>query len=244
MLARTPEQHPQTNQTQPHPTKPTETNRTTSTYLYRRGSWPPTLIFENQPELNNFKMAVQHPVIITARDGLRLPAYLTLPVKPSIPAVLPASVTGDLPTAIIGSNSDGSGSAHYATPAQIAAARAPSQLNLSLPMVLYVHGGPWARDSWGSDPITQWLANRGYAVLQVNFRGSSGFGKSFLNAGNGEWGVGKMQHDLTDSVRWAVAKGIADPKRVCIFGGSYGGYATLAGLVFMPELYRCVVRRC
>ncbi|MCU0253608.1 MAG: S9 family peptidase [Acidobacteria bacterium] len=110
-----------------------------------------------------------------------------------------------------------------------------------LPLVLNVHGGPWARDTWGYDPEAQWLANRGYAVLQVNFRGSTGFGKKFLNAGNGEWGVGTMQHDLTDAVKWAVGKGIADPKRVCIYGGSYGGYATLAGLTFTPELYACGV---
>jgi dipeptidyl aminopeptidase/acylaminoacyl peptidase len=111
----------------------------------------------------------------------------------------------------------------------------------NLPLVLNVHGGPWGRDGWGFRPEAQWFANRGYACLQVNFRGSTGFGKKFLNAGNGQWGVGTMQHDLTDAVKWAVAKGIADPKRVCIYGGSYGGYATLAGLVFTPELYACGV---
>jgi len=111
----------------------------------------------------------------------------------------------------------------------------------NLPFVLNVHGGPWGRDAWGYDPEAQWFANRGYATLQVNFRGSTGFGKKFLNAGNGQWGVGTMQHDLTDAVKWAIAKGIADPKRVCIYGGSYGGYATLAGLVFTPELYACGV---
>ncbi|WP_462320055.1 S9 family peptidase [Halochromatium sp.] len=110
-----------------------------------------------------------------------------------------------------------------------------------LPLVLMVHGGPWARDDWGYNAQAQWLANRGYAVLQVNFRGSIGFGKAFLNAGNEEWGVGAMQHDLTDAVRWAIARGIADPERVCIYGGSYGGYATLAGLAFTPELYACGV---
>ena len=110
-----------------------------------------------------------------------------------------------------------------------------------LPFVLNVHGGPWARDTWGYDPEAQWFANRGYATLQVNFRGSTGFGKAYLNAGNGEWGVGKMQDDLTDAVKWAIAKGIANPKKVCIYGGSYGGYATLAGLVFTPDLYTCGV---
>ena len=109
-----------------------------------------------------------------------------------------------------------------------------------LPLVLNVHGGPWGRDSAGLDNEAQWFANRGYATLQVNFRASAGLGKAFLNAGNGEWGA-KMQDDLTDAVRWAVAKGIADPKKVCIYGGSYGGYATLAGLVFTPELYACGV---
>ena len=110
-----------------------------------------------------------------------------------------------------------------------------------VPLVLNVHGGPWGRDGWGFDPEAQWLANRGYACLQVNFRGSTGFGKKFLHAGDMQWGVGSMQHDLTDAVKWAVAKGIADPKKICIYGGSYGGYATLAGLVFTPELYACGV---
>jgi dipeptidyl aminopeptidase/acylaminoacyl peptidase len=109
-----------------------------------------------------------------------------------------------------------------------------------LPLVLNVHGGPWARDGWFYDPMVQWLANRGYAVLQVEFRGSMGFGKKFLNIGDRQWG-GTMQNDLTDAVRWAVQQGIADPKRVAIMGGSYGGYATLAGLAFTPELYACGV---
>ncbi|MDD8013632.1 MAG: S9 family peptidase [Acidobacteriota bacterium] len=111
----------------------------------------------------------------------------------------------------------------------------------NLPLVLNVHGGPWGRDGWGYDPEAQWFANRGYACLQVNFRASTGFGKKFLHAGDKQWGVGSMQNDLTDAVKWAIAKGIADPKKVCIYGGSYGGYATLAGLVFTPELYACGV---
>lgn len=109
-----------------------------------------------------------------------------------------------------------------------------------LPLVLFVHGGPWGRDNWGLDPTAQWLANRGYAVLQVNFRASTGFGKKFLHAGDRQWGLA-MQNDLSDAVQWAIAKGIADPKKVAIFGGSYGGYATLAGLTFTPELYACGV---
>jgi len=109
-----------------------------------------------------------------------------------------------------------------------------------LPMVLLVHGGPWARDVWGFNPTVQWLANRGYAVLQVNFRGSTGYGKAYLNAGDREW-AGKMHTDLIDGKNWAVAQGYADPERVCIMGGSYGGYATLVGLAFTPDEFACGV---
>ncbi len=107
----------------------------------------------------------------------------------------------------------------------------------NLAVVILPHGGPWARDAWGFDNLSQFLANRGYAVLQPNFRGSTGYGKRFLNLGNKEWGTGAMQHDLTDGVRWLVEQGIADPERVAIMGGSYGGYATLAGVAFTPDLY-------
>src|SRR5262249_4855946 len=103
----------------------------------------------------------------------------------------------------------------------------------NLPLVLVVHGGPWARDNWGYNPYVQWLANRGYAVLQVNSRGSTGLGKKFLHAGDREW-AGKMHDDLIDAVRWATHEGVADPKRVAIFGGSYGGYAALVGATFTP----------
>lgn len=109
-----------------------------------------------------------------------------------------------------------------------------------LPMVLNVHGGPWARDRWGFDPEHQWLANRGYAVLSVNFRGSTGFGKRFVNAGDREWAA-RMHEDLLDAVSWAIKQGIADPARVAIMGGSYGGYATLVGLTFTPEVFACGV---
>ena len=109
-----------------------------------------------------------------------------------------------------------------------------------LPMVLNVHGGPWARDVWGFDPAAQWLANRGYLCLQVNFRGSTGYGKAFVNAGDREWG-NAMQNDLTDAVEFAIGQGWADRERVAIFGGSYGGYAALAGVAFTPDLYRCAV---
>ena len=109
-----------------------------------------------------------------------------------------------------------------------------------LPMVLFVHGGPWARDSWGYNPYHQWLADRGYAVLSVNYRGSTGFGKEFLNAGNHEW-AGKMHDDLIDAVNWAVDQKIADKNKVAIMGGSYGGYATLVGLTFTPNFFACGV---
>jgi dipeptidyl aminopeptidase/acylaminoacyl peptidase len=106
----------------------------------------------------------------------------------------------------------------------------------NLPMVLFPHGGPWARDSWGYNGYVQWLANRGYAVLQPNFRGSTGYGKSFLNAGNRQW-AGTMHQDLLDAKTWAVAQGYADPVKVAILGGSYGGYAVLAGLAFSPDAF-------
>jgi dipeptidyl aminopeptidase/acylaminoacyl peptidase len=170
-----------------------------STWVYDRKSGDIRFVFDDRPDLKKYKLAIMKPVIITARDSLKLVAYLTLPagVKPE-----------------------------------------------KLSMVLYVHGGPTARDDWGYEPIVQLLANRGYAVLQVNFRGSVGFGNAFQRAGDGQVGIGAMQHDLTDAVKWAVGQGIADPKRVGIFGGSYGGYATLAGLAFTPELYACGAEEC
>jgi dipeptidyl aminopeptidase/acylaminoacyl peptidase len=109
-----------------------------------------------------------------------------------------------------------------------------------LPMVLLVHGGPWARDEYGFNPQHQWLADRGFAVLSVNFRASTGFGKAFVNAGDLEWGR-KMHDDLIDAVEWAIARGFARRDRIAIMGGSYGGYATLAGLTFTPELFCCGV---
>ncbi|MEM6328581.1 MAG: alpha/beta fold hydrolase, partial [Bacteroidota bacterium] len=111
----------------------------------------------------------------------------------------------------------------------------------NLPVMMYIHGGPWARDSYGYEPYAQFMANRGYAVLQPNFRSSTGYGKDHLNAGNREWGIGAMQHDITDGVNWLIEQGIADPERVGIFGGSYGGYATLAGVTFTPDLYAAAV---
>jgi dipeptidyl aminopeptidase/acylaminoacyl peptidase len=139
---------------------------------------------------------------VPARDGLKLPSYLTLPP---------------------GSDPDGDG--------------VPDQ---AVPLVLLVHGGPWARDGYGFNRAHQWLANRGYAVMSVNFRGSTGFGKSFINAGNLEWGA-KMHDDLIDAVEWAVKQGITGKDQVAIMGGSYGGYATLAGLTFTPDAFACGV---
>ena len=110
----------------------------------------------------------------------------------------------------------------------------------NLPVVVFPHGGPWGRDSWGYSTFAQFLANRGYAVLQPNFRASTGYGKKFMNAGNNQWGE-KMQDDITWGVKYLVAQGIADPKRVGIMGGSYGGYATLAGVAFTPDVYSAAV---
>ena len=108
----------------------------------------------------------------------------------------------------------------------------------NLPLVVNPHGGPWARDGWGYNGEIQFLANRGYAVLQVNFRGSVGFGMEHLMSSWKQWGQA-MQNDVSDGVKWAIEQGIADADRVCIYGGSYGGYATMAGLTYTPELYKC-----
>jgi dienelactone hydrolase len=163
-----------------------------STYLYNRQTEEVELLYRSRPSLPSEYLAYMKPVRYRARDGLEIPAYLTVPRDVD--------------------------------------AR-------DLPVVVLPHGGPWARDQWGYDPYTQFLANRGYAVLQPNFRASTGYGKAFLNAGNKEWGTGAMQHDITDGVRYLIDEGIVDPERVAIFGGSYGGYATLAGLAFTPEVY-------
>ncbi|HEY9834354.1 MAG TPA: S9 family peptidase [Stenomitos sp.] len=160
-------------------------------YIYDRASKSSTLLFSNQPELEELSLASMQPISFPARDGLTLHGYLTTPV--GIPAK-------------------------------------------KLPAVLLVHGGPWARDTWGYDSQAQWLTNRGYAVLQVNFRGSTGYGKDFLNAANRQWAA-TMHDDLIDAVNWLVEQGIADSKKVAIMGGSYGGYATLVGLTFTPDVF-------
>jgi dipeptidyl aminopeptidase/acylaminoacyl peptidase len=160
-------------------------------YAYDRASQSAELLFTNQPRLEGLPLARMQPVSYSARDGLTLHGYLTVP---------------------------------------------PGRGDEALPAVLLVHGGPWGRDSWGFNATVQWLANRGYAVLQVNYRGSSGYGKDFLNAGNRQWAAA-MHDDLIDGVEWLIGAGVADRRRVAIMGGSYGGYATLVGLTFTPEVF-------
>jgi dipeptidyl aminopeptidase/acylaminoacyl peptidase len=156
-------------------------NGNTAFYLHRRGTFPPQLLFQQQPALRNYTLAPTHPIVITVRDGLQIPGYLTLPVLPQISAQLPAAVTGDVPDrrsfAVMQRSSS-------TTPKQQQQQQGVSKVDWRLPMVLMVHGGPWRRTSWGSSAsLTQWLANRGYAVLNVNFRGSTGYGKAFSYKG-------------------------------------------------------------
>ena len=135
---------------------------------------------------------------------------------------------------------DGKTLVSYLTLPKSADSNNDGKADAPVPLVLLVHGGPWARDGYGYTGTTQWLANRGYATLQVNFRGSTGFGKGFTNAGNGEWGK-KMHDDLLDAAQWAVKQAVTTQDQVAIMGGSYGGYATLAGLAFTPEAFKCGV---
>ena len=174
-------------------------------YLYDRDTKEPKFLFDNRSDLKGQPLQKMHPVIIDARDGMKLVSYFTLPP---------------------GSDPDGDG-----------------KPNKPVPLVLNVHGGPWVRDDWGFDPEAQLWANRGYAVLSVNYRGSTGFGKKFVNAGNREW-AGKMHDDLLDAVDWAVKQKIADPDKIAIIGGSYGGYATLVGLTYTPEKFACGIDEC
>jgi dipeptidyl aminopeptidase/acylaminoacyl peptidase len=164
-------------------------------YRWDRRTKTGSFLFDTRPKLEGLALAEMKAVTITARDGLLLHSYLTLPV-----GVPPRN----------------------------------------LPMVLFPHGGPWARDRWGFNPYAQWLANRGYAVLMPNFRGSTGYGKKHLNAGNRQWGL-KMHDDLIDCVNWAVKEGYADPKKIGIMGGSYGGYCALAAVTFTPDTFACSV---
>ena len=135
---------------------------------------------------------------------------------------------------------DGKTLVSYLTLPPHADANQDGKADAPVPMVLLVHGGPWARDAYGYSSYDQWLANRGYAVLSVNFRGSTGFGKEFTNAGDGEW-AGRMHDDLIDAVQWAVDSGVTTADKVAIMGGSYGGYATLVGLTFPPDTFACGV---
>ena len=161
-------------------------------YLFDRTAQALEKLYDSWPGVPGEYLAEMQPIRYAARDGVEIPAYLTLPQ---------------------GLNPE------------------------NLPTIMLPHGGPWGRDFWGYSILAQFLANRGYAVLQPNFRGSAGYGKAFINAGNGEWGTGVMQHDITDGVQYLIDQGIADPERVGILGFSYGGYATLAGLAFTPDRY-------
>jgi dipeptidyl aminopeptidase/acylaminoacyl peptidase len=155
-------------------------------------------LYTQRAALAQVKLRPMQPVVIPARDGLKLNGYLTMPA-----------------------------------PAQPAAAA-------KVPMVLVIHGGPYARDYWGFYPTHQWLASRGYAVLSVNYRGSTGFGKTFVTAADHEWG-GKMHDDLIDAVQWAIGRGFADPKRIGFYGGSYGGYSALVAATKTPDVFACIV---
>jgi len=169
-------------------------------YEYDRLNKKAKFLFNNKADLEKYKLAKMHPVIIKSRDGLDLVSYITFPNN--------ANISDNL------------------------------QPKEPLPMVLFVHGGPWSRDEWGNNPFHQLLANRGYVVLSVNYRGSTGFGKNFTNAGNLQWGK-KMHDDLIDAVNWAIEHKIAAQNKIAIMGASYGGYATLAGLTFTPDVFAC-----
>jgi dipeptidyl aminopeptidase/acylaminoacyl peptidase len=197
----------------------------TRTLLYDRVAGTLEELYVTRPELEGAPLQPMHPVEIPSRDGLTLVSYLTLP--PASECVSTSSAPTDV----------GEGSAPE--PARPEPVEGPAP-QAPLPMVLLVHGGPWARDGYGFNRMHQLFANRGYAVLSVNFRGSTGFGKAFVNAGNLEWGA-KMHDDLLDAVEWAIGRGIAQRDKVAIMGGSYGGYATLAGLTFTPEVFACGV---
>ncbi|MDR1731805.1 MAG: S9 family peptidase [Synergistaceae bacterium] len=180
-------------------------------YLYDRQTEKLEKLAEVAPWLKEDQMASMLPIRYTSRDGLTINGYLTLPRGMEVPGE-EALRHGEI----------------------------PFEAALNLPVVVIPHGGPSARDTWGYDSEAQFLANRGAAVLQVNFRGSVGYGKGFWEAGFKQWGRG-MQNDVTDGVEWLIARGIADRNRVAIYGGSYGGYAALAGAAFTPDLYACAV---
>jgi dipeptidyl aminopeptidase/acylaminoacyl peptidase len=169
-------------------------NGPTSFYLYDRAAHKAELLFQDRPQLAQYKLAEMRPMTIPARDGFKLVSYLTLP---------------------------------------------PGNSDKGLPLVLSVHGGPWARDEWGFEPLEQMLANRGYAVLQVNYRASI-INVPYMNAANEKIGT-LTDDDLTDAVKWAIKEGIADPKRIGVMGGSFGGYSVLRAVTLHPDLYACGV---
>jgi dipeptidyl aminopeptidase/acylaminoacyl peptidase len=169
-------------------------NGPTSFYLYDRAAHKAQLLFQDRPQLVQYKLAEMRPMTIPARDGFKLVSYLTLP---------------------------------------------PGKEAKGLPLVLSVHGGPWARDEWGFEPLEQMLANRGYAVLQVNYRASI-INVPYMNAANEKIGT-LTDDDLTDAVKWAIKEGIADPKRIAVMGGSFGGYSVLRALSLHPDIYACGV---
>lgn len=179
-------------------------------YHFDRPTKKERFLFTNRDDLTKWPLQKMHPVIIRSRDGLDLVSYLTLPVGNDT------------------STREASSSSTVPRPAS------------PVPLVIDVHGGPWARDSWGLNPDTQLWANRGYAVLSVNYRGSTGFGKKFVNAGEKEWGR-KMHEDILDAADWAVREKIADPNKIGIMGGSYGGYETLVAMTMSPERFACGV---
>ena len=166
-----------------------------SYFLYDRESGSARYLVSSMQWIDPNKMSPMKPIVFTARDGMKIPGYLTLPK----------------------SRQDGE----------------------RVPLIVNPHGGPFGvRDFWGYNPEHQFFANRGYAVVQVNFRGSGGYGRRFEQAGYGKWGR-EMQDDLSDAVKYLIDEGIADQDRICIYGASYGGYAAMAGLTFTPDLYRC-----
>ncbi len=167
--------------------------RSTRTYRYDRRTGRADLAFRARPALDEYTLGARRPITFTARDGLRIEGYLTLPPRGAPP----------------------------------------------YPLILLVHGGPWERDRWGYDPEAGWLADRGIACLQVNYRGSTGYGTAFVNAGNREWGR-RMQDDLIDAVDWAVERGHALPGRIGVCGGSYGGYAALLAAT-RPDRFACAI---
>ena len=188
-----------------------------TSYLYDRASGHVTKLFDHRPELAGAPLQPMKAVEIPSRDGLTLVGYLTLPP-------LYEHATEGKGVERKGGNSS----------------LDPGAQDKPVPMVLDVHGGPWARDSYGFNAEHQWFANRGYAVLAVNYRGSTGFGKSFINAGDHQW-ARNMHNDLLDAVDWAVREKIAVPEKVAIYGGSYGGYAALVGLTLTPDRFACGV---